>query len=143
MAADELNHYDGVCAWRHGGTGHDLNASAGSKRRADGIACLDFADAAERGASGSFAGTNGVAVACRTIKGRVVTIGLDFLSEDETESFGEWQRQCGKRPPLAVGDFADDELSSLFEGEQQGPRFLEWSYCSGFATPHIEALPSS
>jgi hypothetical protein len=65
--------------------------------------------------------TDGIAIACRTVKGWVVPIGLDFLSEDETEGFANGERQ-GASGADAFGDFAYHELAGIFEREQRGPR---------------------
>ena len=76
----EFDHDYRVGACGYGGSGHDLDATAGSERLGDSVASFDFADATKRCAFGGVARANGIAIAGGAIEGRIISVGVDFLS---------------------------------------------------------------
>jgi hypothetical protein len=97
-----------------------LNAGSRSDRFVNGITGLDFTDATEGGAGGSFGGPDRVSIAGGAVEGGIFAVAANFFGKDETESVGDRERENGARTKM-LARLRDDQVASFREGQHNAP----------------------
>src|SRR5262249_5185759 len=88
--AHMLDHHDGIGTLGDRSAGHDLNASARSNGTCWRISGFEFTDALQLCARDGISRADRKTVAERSIKGRIESIGTDFLCKNAFKSFAKW-----------------------------------------------------